>query len=122
MGVVTPTPIQMESVCSFSDYDYQIPCILSNRDVILCSNTGSGKTLSYLIPLLLLHHDYVLPFCVIYSQFTTYNCYSDFISLILVPNRELAIQIEEVAKQLVVTLKSVRTALLIGGESREQQV
>mgnify|MGYP000725632610 FL=1 len=37
----------------------KIPCILSNRDVILRSNTGSGKTLAYLIPLLLLLIDYV---------------------------------------------------------------
>ena len=52
----------------------------------------------------------------------TYHSYSDFISLVLVPSRELAIQIEEVAKKVSQAMKSVRTALLIGGESREQQV
>lgn len=52
----------------------------------------------------------------------TYHRYSDFISLVLVPSRELAIQIEEVAKNVSQSMKSVRTALLIGGESREQQV
>ncbi|KNB43298.1 putative ATP-dependent RNA helicase [Blastocystis sp. subtype 4] len=102
MGVISPTPIQMES----------IPCILSNRDVILRSNTGSGKTLAYLIPLLLLLIDY----------YETYSVYTDFVILIVVPSRELAIQIEEVVKFMVLKLRGVRTALIIGGESREQQM
>ena len=48
-------------ICSLfhSTIRNQIPCILSNRDVILQSTTGSGKTLAYLIPLTLLLMDYV---------------------------------------------------------------
>lgn len=64
MGVTTPTPIQMESV-SYQQSSEQIPCILSNRDVLLRSNTGSGKTLAYLIPLTLLQLDYVRVFTVV---------------------------------------------------------
>ena len=100
----------------------KIPCILSNRDVILRSNTGSGKSLAYLIPLLLLLIDYVLLFWVNHEQYETYFVYTDFVVLILVPSRELAIQIEDVVKNLVLQLRGVRTALIIGGESREQQV
>ena len=33
--------------------------MLSNRDVILQSNTGSGKTFAYVLPLILLQLDYV---------------------------------------------------------------
>ena len=102
MGVSSPTPIQMES----------IPCILSNRDVLLCSNTGSGKTLAYLLPLILLQLDY----------FSTRGVFADFITCILVPNHELAIQIENTIHSLTQDLIGVRTALLIGGESRSKQV
>jgi ATP-dependent RNA helicase DDX52/ROK1 len=43
MGVLQPTPIQM-----------QAPSImLAGRDLLACAPTGSGKTLSYLLPLLL---------------------------------------------------------------------
>lgn len=42
--------------------------------------------------------------------------------LILVPSRELAIQIEETVKTMAANLRGIRTALIIGGESREQQV
>ena len=42
--------------------------------------------------------------------------------LVLVPSRELAIQIENVAKTIIQNTVGVRTALLIGGESREQQL
>ena len=38
------------------------------------------------------------------------------------PNRELAIQIEEVVKSICLNVVGVRTALLIGGESRDQQL
>lgn len=42
--------------------------------------------------------------------------------MVLVPNRELAIQIEEVVKSICLNVVGVRTALLIGGESRDQQL
>ena len=48
--------------------------------------------------------------------------YTGFVVLIIVPSRELAVQIETVVKSLVQNTVGVRTALLIGGESREQQV
>jgi ATP-dependent RNA helicase DDX52/ROK1 len=43
LGFTTPTPIQMQA----------IPIILEQKDLLACAPTGSGKTLSYLIPILL---------------------------------------------------------------------
>ena len=40
MGLETPTPIQRQG----------IPMALSGRDVIGISKTGSGKTLSFILP------------------------------------------------------------------------
>ena len=42
--------------------------------------------------------------------------------LVLVPNRELAIQIESFVKRIASGVVGIRTALVIGGESREQQI
>ncbi len=58
--------------------------IVNPNDVVLISPTGSGKTLAFLLPVLeLLHSDE-----------------TDVQVLILVPTRELAIQIEQVFKQM----------------------
>jgi len=73
-GIVSPTPIQKES----------IPQILNNKDVIGEAKTGTGKTLAFLIPV----------FQKINSKSTNTEV------LILSPTRELAIQITEEAKKL----------------------
>jgi superfamily II DNA/RNA helicase len=70
MGFSSPTPIQEQS----------IPIILNNRDIIACAQTGTGKTAAYLLPTINK---------IIQSS-------SDSIdALIIVPTRELAIQIDE---------------------------
>lgn len=43
MGVTAPTPIQMQAPS----------VVLAGRDLLACAPTGSGKTLSFLLPLLL---------------------------------------------------------------------
>ena len=42
--------------------------------------------------------------------------------MVIVPNRELAIQIETFVKALTANTVGVRTALVIGGDSRDQQI
>lgn len=70
MGFESPTPIQ-EKV---------IPLILENRDVLACAQTGTGKTGAYVLPIL----DKLIG---------NTESYAD--TLIIVPTRELAIQIEQ---------------------------
>lgn len=67
-GYATPTPIQ----------DQAIPVVLAGRDIVGIANTGTGKTGAFLIPLL----DKVA------------KAHDERV-LIMVPTRELAIQIEE---------------------------
>jgi len=64
-----PTPIQMQS----------IPLMLQEREVLACAPTGSGKTAAFVIPLL-------------HSLKAPRN--GDYRAVILVPTKELAIQIE----------------------------
>lgn len=70
MGYRNPTPIQVQA----------IPLILNNKDLIACAQTGTGKTAAFVLPIL--HKILQLP--------------ADGINtLILVPTRELAIQIDQ---------------------------
>jgi ATP-dependent RNA helicase RhlE len=70
MGFEKPTPIQERA----------IPLILENRDVIACAQTGTGKTAAFLLP-------------VINKIIKEHTESVD--TLIIVPTRELAIQIDE---------------------------
>jgi superfamily II DNA/RNA helicase len=71
-GYTTPTPIQ----------DQSIPEVLKGHDVVGLANTGTGKTASFLIPLI----DKVLKLRALGESHRV---------LIMVPTRELALQIEE---------------------------
>jgi superfamily II DNA/RNA helicase len=70
MGFKQPTPIQ----------EMAIPVILNSRDIIACAQTGTGKTAAYLLPLI--------------NRMITHKC-ETINTLIIVPTRELAIQIDE---------------------------
>lgn len=88
MLITTPTPIQEQT----------IPVALSGQDVLASAHTGTGKTVAYLIPLILKlleskHH----------------------IALILAPTRELAIQVNVTLNLILGKASPFRTALLIGG-------
>ncbi|KAM9797773.1 putative ATP-dependent RNA helicase DDX59 [Syngnathus typhle] len=88
-----PTPVQMQ----------MLPVGLTGRDVITSADTGSGKTIAFLLPVVLR---------AIKEQ--TQRVGSP-VALILTPTRELAIQIERQAKEVVIGLPNMRTALLVGG-------
>lgn len=70
MGFRAPTPIQQQA----------IPAILAGRDMIACAQTGTGKTGAFVLPLL----DKILQ-----TEAGGIN------TLILVPTRELAVQIDQ---------------------------
>ncbi|XP_053178459.1 probable ATP-dependent RNA helicase DDX59 [Scomber japonicus] len=89
----TPTPVQMQMV----------PVGLSGRDVIASADTGSGKTVAFLLPV------------VVRALERPVHSLRSPVALILTPTRELAIQIEKQAKELVMGLPNMRTALLVGG-------
>ena len=72
MGFENPTPIQEQA----------IPVILEGKDLIACAQTGTGKTAAYLLPILhLLTERHV--------GLNSFKC------LIIVPTRELAMQIDQ---------------------------
>lgn len=84
-----PTPVQAGA----------IPPALKGLDILATAQTGTGKTIAYLIPLLVA---------------LTNN--SRECALILAPTRELATQIKESIRDLVGRLPQFNTACLIGGE------
>lgn len=96
----SPTPIQERVLGS----------IVSNpfRDLLVCAPTGTGKTLSFAIPIL----DYIAR-----SVNTSQN---SLCALIIVPIRELAIQISKVF-EMVGHFLALRLAVIVGGMSKDKQ-
>jgi ATP-dependent RNA helicase DDX23/PRP28 len=103
VGYKDPTPIQRQA----------IPIGLQNRDIIGIAETGSGKTLAFLIPLLTWIQ--TLP-----KQERQENIDQGPYAIILAPTRELAQQIEEETKKFGTPL-GIRTVVVVGGLSREEQ-
>ena len=89
----TPTPIQHQC----------IPAALEGKDIVGIAQTGTGKTLAFGIPML---------------QLLGRNKGQ---GLILLPTRELALQVNEVLQTIGKQL-GLRTAVLIGGASSREQV
>ncbi|WP_202925372.1 DEAD/DEAH box helicase [Mucilaginibacter sp. 14171R-50] len=98
MGYTTPTPIQAMA----------IPAILNGDDLIACAQTGTGKTASYLLPVL----NYI---CNTHKHHTT--------ALILAPTRELAQQIDQQVEGLAYFTGVSSQAVFGGGDGMayEQQ-
>jgi ATP-dependent RNA helicase RhlE len=91
MGYKTPSPIQEQA----------IPLILEGHDLIACAQTGTGKTAAFMLPIL--HKILQLP--------------ADGINtLILVPTRELAIQIDQQVEAMGYYL-DVKSIAVYGGGS-----
>lgn len=95
LNIKTPTPIQEKA----------IPFGLEGRDVLGAAQTGTGKTIAYLIPVL--------------TNLLKNEAAS---ALILAPTRELAAQIQESARALLGQKTVLNMALLIGGESMLKQL
>ncbi len=93
-GYETPTPIQ----------DQAIPELLNGRDVVGIASTGTGKTAAFLIPLI----NKVL-------QDDSQNI------LIIVPTRELAVQIDNELKLFTRDMR-IYSVICIGGVSIRPQI
>ncbi|MBI3309344.1 MAG: DEAD/DEAH box helicase [Candidatus Melainabacteria bacterium] len=92
-GFIKPTPIQ----------DQAIPVILEGRDVLGIANTGTGKTASFLVPLI--------------NKILKSNNEK---VLITAPTRELALQIMDELKLLSKSLCIYSVACIGGANIREQ--
>ena len=90
MGITVPTPIQANA----------IPVMLAGRDMVGQAKTGSGKTLAFALPIV----ERLDP------------AVRSVQALILVPTRELAIQVGQVIEKLT-TARRLKLTLLYGGRS-----
>lgn len=90
MGYKTPTPIQQQA----------IPAILKGQDIIACAQTGTGKTAAFVLPLL----DKILQ-----SEPGSIS------TLILVPTRELAVQIDQQIEAMSYYIEVSSIAVYGGG-------
>ncbi|KAH0537698.1 ATP-dependent RNA helicase abstrakt [Cotesia glomerata] len=101
-GIVKPTPIQVQG----------IPTVLSGRDMIGIAFTGSGKTLVFVLPLIMfcLEQEVGMPFIRNEGPY----------GLIICPSRELAKQTFDIIQYYTNSLRSencpeIRSCLAIGG-------
>lgn len=101
-GYDIPTPVQMQT----------IPAALKRRDILVSADTGSGKTASFLIPI-------VSRCSMIRMQQLSER--SKPLAMVLAPTRELCAQVEEQAKSLGKGLP-FKTALIVGGDAMPRQV
>lgn len=92
LGFKHPTPIQFKA----------IPIATSGEDVVGIAQTGSGKTLAFSVPML------------------QHIAATKKIGLVLLPTRELAVQVDETLRKLGSSL-GLRTALIIGGVNPHPQ-
>ncbi|KAK2406576.1 DEAD-box ATP-dependent RNA helicase [Trifolium repens] len=108
-GIVQPTPIQVQG----------LPVILSGRDMIGIAFTGSGKTLVFVLPMIMMamQEETMMPIVPGEGPF----------GLIICPSRELARQTYEVIEQFLLPLKEagypeLRPLLCIGGIDMRSQL
>jgi ATP-dependent RNA helicase RhlE len=94
---VTPTPVQSEA----------IPPALEGRDVVATAQTGTGKTLAFVLPLL--------------ESLLKQPIETGVSAVILSPTRELAIQIHETFVKLA-KHTGIRDAVVVGGMSEHPQL
>ncbi|MFC7394626.1 DEAD/DEAH box helicase [Scopulibacillus cellulosilyticus] len=95
-GVTEPTAIQEKT----------IPVILKGKDVIAQAQTGTGKTLAFILPIL--------------ERIDPKRTYIQ--ALIITPTRELALQITTEVKKLIKSLEDVNVLPVYGGQDVEKQM
>lgn len=93
---VTPTPVQVQA----------IPPVLEGKDLVATAQTGTGKTLAFLLPII---------------ERLERSAGRNIEALVLVPTRELAMQVHEQFEQLR-GKKLSAAALVIGGLAEKKQL
>lgn len=96
-GFVEPTPVQAKA----------IPPALAGHDVVATAQTGTGKTLAFVLPLL--------------ESLVTHPSGLNINAVVLSPTRELAMQIHEVFTRLAAGT-GIRAAVVIGGVDEQRQL
>ncbi|MCB0402842.1 MAG: DEAD/DEAH box helicase [Flavobacteriales bacterium] len=94
MGFDTPTPIQEQS----------IPAIMSNKDVIACAQTGTGKTAAFVLPIL--------------NAISKKGSSDKVSTVVIVPTRELAVQIDQQVEGLAYFTNATSLAIYGGGDGQ----
>ncbi|MDB0011468.1 DEAD/DEAH box helicase, partial [Crocinitomicaceae bacterium] len=94
MGFENATPIQ----------EFAIPKILDNKDIIACAQTGTGKTAAFILPIL--------------NKLVGKEDLS-VDTLIIVPTRELAVQIEQEIQGLSYFVSVASAAIYGGGDGKD---
>ncbi len=94
MGFETATPIQQQA----------IPHVINNIDLLACAQTGTGKTAAFILPIL---HK------ITGKEDTSIN------TLVLVPTRELAVQIEQEIQGLSYFVSVGSIAVYGGGDGQK---
>jgi ATP-dependent RNA helicase RhlE len=95
-GFVQPTPVQAQA----------IPAALAGRDIVATAQTGTGKTLAFVLPLI---------------ESLASKRSSGIKAVILTPTRELAIQINETFL-LLAAGTGLRAAVVVGGVNETNQL
>ena len=108
LGFTSPTPVQ----------ELSIPAALEGKDLLVSSQTGSGKTAAFLLPTLnaLAEQDTFVPFKERMKAVTQPSI------LVISPTRELAQQVCQDAIALVRQMKGVRVAAIMGGMPFGKQI
>ncbi|UXP30928.1 DEAD/DEAH box helicase [Reichenbachiella agarivorans] len=98
MGFENTTPIQAQA----------IPVILENKDLIACAQTGTGKTAAFLLPTI--------------QQIYDQETHGSIDALVIVPTRELAIQIDQQMQGLGYFVNISSLAIYGGGDGASWDV
>jgi superfamily II DNA/RNA helicase len=94
-GITNPSPVQEKA----------IPLALEGRDILASAQTGTGKTIAFLLPII-----------------TRMLESPESNALILAPTRELAVQVREAAFKLLPRESTIKSISLIGGDSIMRQI
>ena len=95
LNLVKPTPVQQRAI---------VPGF-EGKDILAIANTGTGKTAAFGIPII-----------------QRLNENKSLSALILSPTRELSIQIGKHLRELMGKNISIKSAVLIGGDSMKKQI